>query len=209
MKLSILHEGVKIHRKVLNLLHKYGRTHTFDQLADMLGVSHQTFQKLILLGGSTYGREDIKDIVLYEIRALRNLRILLNKMLVDDKVINKLVRFYLDNKDVINKHRPSPSDQESIRQLINGERLVSLISHDAISHDTFDLSEFIVHPCRSNTTLVYVTRKGNEDIIKELVDSKGKRLDLIQGMAFGYRSDDILSYIRASYVRAGQVLPLS
>ena len=152
---------------------------------------------LQMLGGGTYGEADISDKLLHRIRAPQNLLTMMKHYNIPSNIISKLIRFHIDNKDKINKHRPSPRDQEAIKQLINGERLVAHVSntHRPVIHKQF----ISVPDPHHEYNQIYISKQENEDIINEIIESNSDqiKLDLLHGLAFGYPMVDVFNYIRS------------
>ncbi|MFA5767022.1 MAG: hypothetical protein WC919_03805 [Candidatus Paceibacterota bacterium] len=177
--------------------------YSFEDAANELGVDLQTFFNLVSSGsGSTYGRSDVKDTTLYNVRSLRNLKILLDRLGVARAVAHKLFRFYLDNYRVLRTHRSGNpaniSDEDALKQLLNRERLVCLIDEPHIDTVRGD-NRFIIR--RYGKGVFYVARREDKDVVDEIQKTTHQKTsDLLRGMAFGYRPEEVFSFVRSKGV---------
>jgi hypothetical protein len=210
MKLSLLNEDKKLRRKAVELLRKSAGSweqhqknpdvplyHLSDAARD-LGVSQQTFNKL-LGTGTSYGRHDVKDTTLYNVRSLRNLKILLDKFGVAKSVAHKLFKFYIDNYRVLKTHRSNNpaniSDEDALKQLFDKERLVCLIDEPYLGAVRGN-NRFIIR--RYGKGVFYVARREDKDVIDEIQKTTNQKTsDLLRGMAFGYRPEEVFSFVRS------------
>jgi hypothetical protein len=121
--------------------------------------------------------------------------------------INRLMKFYRSNRSLTNSHPVSPSDEECLRQLYNGERLMAEVNAWRIKVRP----EYTIIPPKSGRSynlpgLRFVVAKENIPLAQETVEShKSSELmgtdgttlknDLLRPLGFGYSLDDILGFI--------------
>lgn len=175
-------------------------------IVDEFGVSlNDAVQYAKSLSNYNYGEGAIDDLILYKVRAPQNLLKLLRYFNVDSHIINKLFNFHIKNKSIIASHKPSPENNISLRQLMNDERLASLIDRipeqelHALGLETVPTpwsSEFTKY----NITVFYVCKPHNLDVVNEMIRVYSEPsivLDILHGLAFGYRMQDVFNYIRS------------
>jgi len=209
MKLALIYESeterltVRVKRALLG----NGRSERqgLFGVADEFGCDLEQAAKLLnTLKSGTYGEEDIEDKTLHRARAPQCLWKLLKHFKVQDRVARKLVRFHIDNHQIISKHRESPVDQVSLQQLMDGERLASLLTmpkdHLTGLGLTAKLAPWYDDGYKKDYPhgLFYVSWPEDEDILDELAASDGLRRDLLNGLAFGYKMVDVLNYVRSN-----------
>jgi hypothetical protein len=121
--------------------------------------------------------------------------------------INRLTRFYRSNRSLTDSHPVSPDDEECLRQLYNGERLMAEVNVWRIKVRP----EYVIVPKKSGKSydlpgLRYVVTRDNIPLAQETIEShKSSELmgtdgstlknDLLRPLGFGYSLDDILWYV--------------
>jgi hypothetical protein len=121
--------------------------------------------------------------------------------------INRLMRFYRSNRSLTDSHPVSPNDEECLRQLYNGERLMAEINVWRIkvrpeytivpkkSGKSYDLPGLRFIVARDNIPLAQETVESHKS--SELMGTDGSTLknDLLRPLGFGYSLDDILGFV--------------
>ena len=144
-----------------------------------------------LLGGGGYGENDIRQKELHHNRAPVNILKLLRHFNVSDTNIKKLVGFYLLHREIIKSHTRVPNDDEALRQLYAGEKLVAQVDSDR------ELKPGYITVPYYKDAVVYVLKKEDLPLVREIEGSHNKtKQDLLRGLAFGYRLEDVFNYVR-------------
>jgi len=161
-----------------------------------------------MLGGGYYGEDDIEDRTLHRSRAPQGLFKLLKHFGVPARIIDKLIRFHVEHKKIVDKHRPSPHDAEVMRQLAAGERLAGMVQ---LPKEEIDGLGYVAIQAHSHDgyqaqPVWYVARPENEDIIDYLSavlrTERGSGPErplpaLVHGLAFGYKMSDVFNFVRS------------
>lgn len=160
-----------------------------------------------MLDGGTYGEVDIKDKILHRSRAPQNILKLLRYYEVSKPVSKKLINFYTQNSHTT-VVSDSQNDKESFKQLLDNKRLVSMVTDirfnkGGISKEQIEEAGFSITPTPWNNNVWYVYRPENVDIVDAIVKSythdygqKVGLIDLLHGLAFGYKMVDVYNYMR-------------
>jgi hypothetical protein len=171
-----------------------------DEFGCDVKTAHRYLQ---MLGGGTYGEDDIEDKVLHRSRAPQALYKLMKYFNFPENITRKLIRFHIDNYKIIDKHRESPGDDVSLKQLLNKERLVSMLTLPQKHIEELGFRTRLVpwYDADMETNcphgVWYVTRPENEDIVDLMMGmADSVELDLLSGLAFGYRMVDVFNYVR-------------
>jgi hypothetical protein len=169
-------------------------------IVDEFGVDTQTAVQYLQ---GYYGEDGIEDKFLHRIRAPQAIHKLLKHYDISPIITKKLIRFHVDNFKTISKHQPSPSDEVTINQMHRRERLAALVR---LPLESLRESGFLVQPYITTPPITsirpagfYIAWPGDEDIIEEMSEASGSggKLDLLHGLAFGYRMVDVLNYLRS------------
>ena len=178
-------------KRVLSGLYSGG----LDGVAKEFGVDSSTAREYTnMLPGGTYGEEDIELKELHQLKAPQCILKLLRYFKIDDTVITKLLQLYKTSKG----HRGSPDDPVCLQQLIDGERLVASIEKP---NDLFLQQHGLT---ASKTQFAgggwYVYRPEDQDVVDQFlrfdVVSDELELDLMQGLAYGYKIVDVMNFVR-------------
>lgn len=187
---------------------KTGRGGLFG-IVDEFGCDLDTASKYLkIVASGTYGEHDIEDKTLHHARAPQGIYRLLKHFGVSERVAKKLIRFHLDHHKIVAKHLPSPGDDQALKQLMNKERLVALVTipKERLVELGFvaKLVPWFDDEFRKSYPqgAWYIARPDNEDIIDEMISIHdgtvdNVKADLLHGLAFGYKMVDVFNYVRA------------
>lgn len=196
MKLYLITDGANTLRtRIFNALRRGGLFGIMDEFGVDLNRARQ--YSSILSANSEY------SILLHQIRAPQCLYKLLHYYGINKKVISKLIKFYVENWHIINRHKPSPANNEVIRQLDTNERLVGMVDgyRKQLEEKGYNVELVPWYKDIADTYpdgVYFVFLPINRDIVDELIKAEASgdttKEDILNGLAFGYKMSDILRY---------------
>lgn len=166
-------------------------------VSEEFGVSfNRAIAYIMAHSDGSYGEAEIDDRTLHRLRAPQNILKLLKYFNITPNVSKKLINFHILNKKIIDKHLPSPSNAISIRQLLDNERLVSLIENSDLDLEPHGLA---VTKAPWTDVAEYIYYPTNKDVVDELLRFKITtiELDLLHGLSFGYPMSSVFNYVRS------------
>ena len=202
MKLSIITESQtsELKQRLLKAFTGKGKSKNMGLwgIKDEFGCDLEQAAKYAkILTSGQYGEHDIDNKMLHRVRAPQGIHKLLKHFGVDPSIITKLVRLHVDHVSGIRGYlRPSPHDSVAIEQLNNGKRLVAMLKGPVQGYANIPV------PWDNTKDIRYVFRPENKDVVDTIIAAckkygRGPLLDLLHGLAFGYKMDDVFNYVRS------------